>query len=137
MNLVFTDSLEGVTAEDLEGFFEGWPNPPTPEVHLSVLHGSTHVWLARDADDGQVIGFVTALSDGVIASFLPLLEVLPEHRGAGIGAELVRRMLDTLGDLYAVDVICDPDIVPFYAQFGLVPVVGMARRRYDMQGGVH
>jgi GNAT superfamily N-acetyltransferase len=133
--LLYSDSLEGVTPADLAGFFEGWPRPPTPETHLSILQGSSHVWLAREPS-GRVVGFVTALSDGVLASFLPLLEVLPEHRGRGVGSELVRRMLDTLGGLYAIDVICDADVVPFYERFGLVPVQGMARRRYDAQAGL-
>ena len=96
MTVAYTDSLDGVAAAELRGFFEGWPNPPSPETHLRTLRGSTHVWLARDGSDGPVIGFVTALSDGVLASFLPLLEVLPGHRGHGVGAELVRRMLVTL-----------------------------------------
>jgi len=135
MTVVYTSSLDGVATAHLHGFFEGWPDPPSPETHLRILRGSSHAWLARDGADGSVVGFVTALSDGVLASFLPLLEVLPTHRGRGIGGELVRRMLDTLGDLYAVDVICDPDVVPFYGRFGLVPVTGMARRRYDAQSG--
>ena len=45
----YTDSLDGISADHLRGgFFAGWPNPPSPETHLCVLHGSDHVWLARD-----------------------------------------------------------------------------------------
>jgi ribosomal protein S18 acetylase RimI-like enzyme len=66
-----------------------------------------------------VVGFVTAISDGVLSAYIPLLEVLPEYQGRGIGAELVRRLLDRLGGLYMVDLCCDEDVVGFYERLGL------------------
>ena len=33
-----------------------------------------------------------------------------------------------VADLYAVDAICDSDLVSFYDRFGLTALVGMARR---------
>jgi GNAT superfamily N-acetyltransferase len=82
--------------------------------------------LARDA--GEIIGFVTAISDGTLAAYIPLLEVRREWRGKGVGTELVRRLLTQLADLYMVDVICDPDLIPFYERFGMVPLCGLGRR---------
>ena len=49
-----------------------------------------------------MVGFVTAISDGVLSAFIPLLEVLPEWQGPGIGTELVRRILAELEDFYMV-----------------------------------
>jgi len=126
---------DGVTAEQLRGFFEGWPNPPTPETHLRILRGSTAVVLALDAETGGVVGFVTALSDGVLSAYLPLLEVLPAYRRRGIGGELVRRVLVALGDLYMVDVACDAEVLPFYRVLGLRPATGASVRRYALQAG--
>ena len=117
------------------GFFEGWPSPPTPAVHLRILQGSRHVVVARANDDKQVVGFVTAVGDGVLSAYIPLLEVLPAFRGRGVASELVRRLLGALGELYMVDVVCDPELVPFYRRFGLQPLTAMARRRYDRQSG--
>ncbi len=113
----YVTSLEGVAAKDLEGFFVGWPRPPSPERHLELLRGSSHVVLARDGR--RVVGFASAISDGVLSAYVPLLEVLPEHQGRGIGSELIRRLLADLGDLYMVDVSCDDDLVPFYERLGL------------------
>ena len=103
--------------EHLVGFFVGWPEPPSPERHLEILRGSSHVVLAKEGE--RVVGFVTAISDGVISAYVPLLEVLPEWRGCGIGTELVRRLLAELGGLYMVDLCCDEDVVPFYERLGL------------------
>lgn len=132
----FRSDLDGVTPARLRGFFDGWPNPPDPETHLRILRGSTAVVLAVDAETGRVVGFVTALSDGVLSAYLPLLEVLSAYRGRGIGSELVRRVLDALGDLYMVDVTCDADVLPFYRALGLRPATGASVRRYPSQSGV-
>jgi ribosomal protein S18 acetylase RimI-like enzyme len=40
---------------------------------------------------------------------LPLLEVLPEYQGQGVGTELVRRLLARLDSLYMVDLCCDAE----------------------------
>ena len=126
--IVYSTDLGNVVSEDLEGFFVRWPVSPGPERHLAVLRGSEHVVLARDDDSGRIVGFVNVVGDGVLSAFVPLLEVLPEYQGRGIGTELVRRALDLVRDRYAVDVVCDDDLVPFYERFGLQRLTGMALR---------
>ncbi len=87
----YTDSLTGIEATNLRGFFVGWPNPPSPETHLRLLQNSDHIVLAVDEETGNAVGFITAISDGVLSAYIPCLEVLPAYRGRGIGQELVRR----------------------------------------------
>lgn len=130
----YTTDPSAVAAAQLAGFFVGWPTPPSPETLLRVLRGSTHCVLAWE--DERVVGFVTALSDGVVAAYLPLLEVLPAYQGRGIGTALVERVLAEVGPLYMVDLLCDEDVVPFYERLGLRRAVGMARRNYATQSGV-
>lgn len=133
----YTDTLEGISAARLSGgFFEGWPDPPSPETHLRVLAGSDEVVLAVDEGTGAVVGFAAAVTDGVLCAHVTLLEVLPVYRGRGIGRGIVERMLGRLERLYVVDVTCDPDLQPFYASLGLRPVTGMALRRYANQAGL-
>jgi ribosomal protein S18 acetylase RimI-like enzyme len=113
----YTTDLEGVEPKHLDGFFVDWPKPPSPDRHLELLRGSSHVVLAKAGD--RVVGFITAISDGVLSAYIPLLEVLPEYQRRAIGTELVRRLLAQLGDLYMVDLSCDEDVVPFYERLGL------------------
>jgi ribosomal protein S18 acetylase RimI-like enzyme len=130
----YLDSLEEVDAGALAGgFFVGWPNSPSPERHLAILRGSSHVVLARESASGAVVGFVNAISDGVLTAYIPLLEVLPAWQGAGIGSELMRRMLAQLGELYMIDLLCDVELQPWYARLGMRPATGMLARNYARQ----
>lgn len=131
----YTDSSDDIGPDDLiGGFFEGWPDPPSPETHLRLLAESGAIILALE-EHGAVIGFVTSITDGVLCAYIPLLEVLPAYRGGGIGRELVRRMLSKLGDLYMVELLCDPGLRPFYASLGMSPTTGMMVRGYTKQAG--
>lgn len=126
----YSESTADLSEEHLSGgLFEGWAAPPTPAEHLSILRNSSHVVVARD-DAGTVVGFVNALSDGALAAYIPLLEVLPGHRHRGVGTELVRRLLERLHGFYMVDVMCDDDLLPFYARLGFVPARGAIIRNY-------
>ncbi len=131
----YVDSVDGIRAENLQGFFEGWANPPSPETHLKLLRNSDEIVFAVDEETGSVVGFVTAISDGVLSAYIPLAEVLAEYQGKGIGSELVRRVLAKLEGLYMADVCCDKELQPFYAQFGMKPGWSMVLRRYDRQSG--
>ena len=135
MTITFQADLHGITPERLQGFFLGWPNPPAPATHLRLLDGSNYVELAVDSVTGQVVGFINAISDGVLTAYIPLLEVLPAYQGQGIGATLVTRLLARLDHLYMVDLLCDADVQPFYARLGMRPATGMMVRHYDRQSG--
>ncbi len=131
----YHNDLSRIRVEDLVGFFRGWPDPPAPAVHRKLLGASSHFFVAVAPGTSRVVGFVAALSDGVLSSYISHLEVLPEFRGRGIGSELVRRMLGILSDLYMVDLVCDPDVQPFYERLGLRRLSAMVRRNYDASTG--
>lgn len=134
--ILYADRLDGVRPDSLQGgFFEGWPNPPSPATHLRLLENSSAIVLAIDGATEGVVGFITAVGDGVLCAYLPLLEVLPAYRGRGIGSELVRRMLEKLDDLYMVDVMCDAEVQPFYERLGMTRAVGMSLRNRARQAG--
>lgn len=127
--VTYRADLDSITDTMLSGLFVGWPHPPDASQHLAILRGSSHVVLA--VRDGEVVGFINALSDGVMAAFIPLLEVRPDHQGLGIGTELVRRMLGLLSSLYSVDIVCDPQVAPFYERLGMQRLTGMAWRNRE------
>jgi GNAT superfamily N-acetyltransferase len=129
----YTNSLADFDERQLTGFFVGWPNPPTPGTLLQILHGSDHIELAIDED--TVVGFATAITDGVLSAYIPLIEVLPSYQGRGIGTELMRRMLAKLDSLYMIDLTCDDELIPFYSRFGMSAGRSMMFRNYPNQAG--
>ncbi|MFN8468828.1 MAG: GNAT family N-acetyltransferase [Caldilineaceae bacterium] len=135
INIRYVEDTVGVAPEHLAGFFVGWPNPPSPNTHLRLLHASDHIVLALDGTTNAVIGYIAALSDGVLFAYVSSLEVLPAWQGHGIGSELVQRLLARLQDIYAIDLLCDPDVQPFYARLGMRPSGGMLIRNYARQSG--
>lgn len=131
MEIIYTDKIEKILPEQLEGFFVGWYQHPNPEKHLKILQNSYKVWLAFEGE--KCVGFINAISDGIYYSFIPLLEVLPDFKGKGIGSELVKRMLESLKEMYAIDIVCDDSVVPFYEKHNLSKCVGMVKRNYKNQ----
>jgi ribosomal protein S18 acetylase RimI-like enzyme len=133
--ITYSSSLDGISPDQLQGFFVGWPNPPEPETHLAILRNSGEVVLAIDDETGQVVGFINALTDRTLAAFIPLLEVLPAYQHQGIATRLVQSMLERLQDYYSVDLLCDAELQPFYTRLGMMSAGGMMLRRYVNQSG--
>lgn len=127
MSISYRSDIAGLSVEHLpRGFFDGWAEPRSPAEHLEVLRSSDVIELAVDDTTGDVVGFITALTDGIQSAFISLLEVLPEYRGQGIGSTLVRRVLMRLGKLndgrgVNVDLSCDEELVGFYERLGMSP----------------
>ncbi|MDX9971353.1 MAG: GNAT family N-acetyltransferase [FCB group bacterium] len=126
--ILYTESLEGVTAERLRGFFHGWSTRPDAETHLRMLQNSDAVILAIDDRHGNVIGFVSAITDKVLTAHIPYVEVLPQYRNQGIGRELTTRMMKKLRDFYLVGLVCGMGLQDFYSSFGMTPANAMILR---------
>lgn len=122
----YTDTLTDDIKLNAAAFFEGWPRRPDDTQFAAVLKGSHAIVLA--VHDGEVIGFINAISDGVLTAFIPWLEVQPQWRGQGIGAELVGRIIQALDGMYSIDLTCDPHLIPYYERLDLVPLAGMCKR---------
>ena len=133
MSIFYTNNIDKTQPEKLKRFFVGWPNKPDLETHFKILKNSFAVWIALDGD--RCVGFINAISDKIFYSFIPLLEVLPEYQGRGIGTELLNRMIDTLDKMYAIDIVCDDSISEFYQSKGFRRSSGMVKRNYLHQSG--
>ena len=134
--MIYTTSIKDITINQLNGFFVGWPNPLSPEVHLKLLEKSSNIVLAVDDESAQVIGFITAISDGVLSAYIPFLEVLPPFQGQGIGQQLLKKMMELLSDMYMIDLMCDEELQGYYEKLGMHRSHGMVLRNYAKQSGV-
>ena len=136
MNIQYTKDITNISDDMLDGgFFVDWPNPPDNATHLKILKGSYCSFIAVDNDSNKIIGFINAISDGILTAYIPLLEVLPEYQGNGIGNELVRLTLEELKNLYMIDICHDEELAPYYAKFGAYPSYSSLFRNYSAQSG--
>ncbi len=133
MSISYQETTDGIEPSDLQGFFVGWPNSPSPEAHLEILKGSDFRILAL-LKNRRVVGFITAITDGVSCAYIPYLEVLPEWQGKGIGTKLMIRMMGKLETTYAIDLTCDEEVKGFYENLGFKESRGMTIRNYGSHG---
>ena len=129
----FINDIEDLEGLITEGFFVGWPNPPSSETLKNIIINSQHYILA--IDNNKLVGFINGISDKTLSAYIPLLEVLPEYKGRGIGSKLVSLMKEELSRYYMVDISCDDDIVPFYEKHGFKRNNSMYLRNYEKQSG--
>jgi GNAT superfamily N-acetyltransferase len=111
----------------IDDLFVGWPQPPTAATLIEVMERSyRRVWAV---DGGRVVGYVNAISDGLLNAFIPWLEVHPDWQGRGIGTELLHRVFAQLDGMYSINLCCDPDLVPYYVARGFRALAGAGMRR--------
>lgn len=89
------DDRARIDLDAVHAFISGqsyWGRGRPRERLEQAIDGSSRVLgLYRD---GRQVGFARAVSDGAILAYLADVYVLPEHRGRGLGLELVREMVD-------------------------------------------
>jgi chloramphenicol 3-O phosphotransferase len=70
--------------------------------------------------DGNLIGFLNVISDGIADAFLVDLMVHPAYQEIGLGTSLVQRAIQELqkDGIRCVEVIFEPQLESFYQKFG-------------------
>jgi GNAT superfamily N-acetyltransferase len=70
-----------------------WSKGRPRDLIEKTFHEASRV-LGLYAPDGSTVGYCRAASDEVVFAYLCDVFVLEEHRGRGLGKELVREMID-------------------------------------------
>ena len=96
-------AIEVPTAADFEALYAttGWGEHDR-SVFERALAGSWIVACARR--DGRLVGIGRVISDGAMHAFITEMIVDPGERGAGIGAELLRTLVDACAERGITDV---------------------------------
>jgi ribosomal protein S18 acetylase RimI-like enzyme len=133
--ITYKDSFKEIKIETFEGFFVGWPSPPSVETFIELLKNSDYFVIAVDEEAGKTVGFITCITDRILTAYIPLLEVLPEYQKMGIGSELVRRVTEKFDDIYKLELMCDEELQTYYSKFGMKESRGMMIVKYQHQSG--
>ncbi len=72
----------------------GWP-AVTLEDARQCIDAACFLWGAR-GDEGELLGLVRVVGDGVLTFYVADVMVHPDARGRGVGDELMERLVDYL-----------------------------------------
>jgi GNAT superfamily N-acetyltransferase len=96
-----------------------WAEGRPREVVEDLVRGATRV--VGLYHDGAQVGFARALSDGHTLSYLADVYVLEEHRGRGLGVELVREAIEGGQLAHTRWLLHTKDAQRLYERFGFGP----------------
>ncbi|WP_059019455.1 GNAT family N-acetyltransferase [Mycobacterium sp. M26] len=97
-----------------------WAKYRTREMFDRQLDTAWRVVGAYDRDDGRMVGFCRAFSDGVASAYLADVYVHRDERGRGIGTGIVRTMIDDGPGRDFRWMLHTDDAHDLYATFGFV-----------------
>lgn len=106
-----------------------WAASRSVEEIESLLAGSSAVVGLLDVETDQLIGFTRVLTDGRVVALVLDVIVHPEVRRTGLGDRLMREVLalPELAKVGSIELVCQPELVEFYARFGFTVNVGGSR----------
>ena len=90
-----------------------------PEVLKKGFEGSMLTLGAYE--DGQLLGIIRTVGDGLTIVFVQDILVFPEHRRKGVGSALLRSVLDRYSHVRQIQLATDntPKTIAFYRSMGL------------------
>jgi ribosomal protein S18 acetylase RimI-like enzyme len=92
----------------------------------ALVEGSRYVVSALDG--ARLVGFARAISDGVTNAYVSTVAVLPEYRGRGIGAALVKHLLEGKDSIRFV-LHAGEGVQDFYRKLGFEDASNMLLRQ--------
>lgn len=89
----------GITPQDIESKdFESHQKIEKMKKRIQDISSNSNTWVAK-LENSEIIGFgVATYTDSERPNQLNAMYVLPEYQGIGVGASLMRTMLDWLGN---------------------------------------
>ena len=92
----------------------------------ALLDGSDVVCGCVHARSGKLQAFCRVLTDARTIALVLDVVVTPALRGTGVGRDMLERLLQTppVCDVLSVELVCQPETVPFYERLGFTTDVG-------------
>jgi len=93
--------------------------PEKLQIAMRNSHTVISAW-----HQGQLVGLMNALSDGIMTAYFHYLLVHPDFQKLGIGQELVARMLEQYEDVARKVLIADESETSFFSKCGFELGIG-------------
>ncbi|WP_327633528.1 GNAT family N-acetyltransferase [Kribbella sp. NBC_00482] len=106
-----------------------WMTDRTPADVQHLLEHSDLVIAITHHPTNQLVGFARVLTDYAYVALILDVIVAEPHRGSGVGAALLDAVVThpALADVRSLELVCQPDLIPFYRRWGFTEQVGTSR----------
>ena len=122
------DALTDAQVHDLWRLYQGewWTETRTLDETRRIVAGSTVNLGLIEPSTARLVAYCRAISDGVTKALVLDVVVAPSHRGLGLGAMQVERLLRDarLCGVRHFELYCRPELMPFYERFGFTAALG-------------
>lgn len=117
MALHWSDALDGVDWKELSEVIR-LARLGTKEPALLRTAFTNSLYRCFVYDDGSLVGTGRVLGDGVDATYLCDVAILPSHQGRGLGKAIVARLVEQARGHRKIILYAVPGKEAFYARFG-------------------
>ena len=121
-DLIWQFDVGGIDWDELADLYRKAPlGNKRPEDLKVAFENSRFVCFIRLR--GQLIGAGRALADGVDASYICDIALLPDHQGMGLGKAIVSKLVGLSKGHRKILLYAVPGKEPFYSQLGFKPML--------------
>lgn len=115
--LTWSESIENLDWNELSALYRAAPlGEKGPSTLRIAFTNSRFKCLVHD--DGKLVGVGRALADGADCSYICDVAVLPSHQGAGLGKQIVSRLVSLSAGHRKIILYSVPGKEPFYQKLG-------------------
>ncbi|HEX9855910.1 MAG TPA: GNAT family N-acetyltransferase [Acidimicrobiia bacterium] len=121
--------LERLSADDVDRLTElyaaeWWTSHRSRDDVARLVEAPGQVLFGARDEEGNLVGFARAITDGVYKALILDVIVHPDRRGSDLGAGLMDAISSELSDVEHHELYCLPELVAFYQRWGYTKELG-------------
>jgi citrate lyase synthetase len=117
VQLVWTHSIDNVDWDELSALYCAAPLGNKNPSDLKTAFTNS-IFRCLVYDDGKLVGVGRALADGIDCSYVCDVAVLPSHQGAGLGKDIVAKLISLSSGHKKIILYAVPGKESFYRKLG-------------------
>lgn len=114
---VWSHDSRTVDWEELSELYRIAPLGDKPPAALEIVFGNS-MFACFVRSNGSLVGVGRTLADGLDCAYIADVAVHPGHQGQGLGADIIRRLIELAAGHKKIILYANPGTEPFYTKLG-------------------